>query len=139
MNDLSSTVGSLYESVPTIFYRHDQFWAGTPAPFLDRLCNDYRRDDVWLLSYPRSGTAWTYELLSAVRHLGDLAALKRSQIGGNILKFLPVEVGGSESVQKRLDLWRALPSPRVISTHLPCRLFPEAVERNNAGGYHVPS
>jgi hypothetical protein len=139
MREISSRHNPLYESVPTIFFHHDQFWAGTPAPFLDRLYNDfdYRRDDVWLLSYPRSGTAWTYELLSAVRHLGDIAALKRSQSEGSVLKFLPLEVGCSGSVQKRLNAWKALPSPRVIPTHLPCRLFPKTVREKQCKRVYV--
>jgi hypothetical protein len=79
---------------------------------------DYRDDDVWLSSYPRSGTAWSYEVLYAVLYEGDIAALQHAQSAGKVLKFLPIEIGSAASVPERLATWKALPSPRVIPTHL---------------------
>ena len=59
MSEITSKHSPLYASLPTIYDHHDQLWAGTPAHFLKHLYNnfDYRADDVWLSSYPRSGTA----------------------------------------------------------------------------------
>lgn len=129
MRDIASQRSPLYASQPAISYHHDQFWAGTPTHFLEHLYTefDYRADDVWLSSYPRSGTAWTYEVLYAVLYQGDMAALQYAQSAGNILKFLPIEIGSAASVPERLHTWKALPSPRVIPTHLPYRLYPKAV------------
>jgi hypothetical protein len=129
MSDLASQHSPLYVSQSAISYHHDQFWAGTPVHFLEHLYNefDYRADDVWLSSYPRSGTAWTYEVLYAVLYQGDIAALQHAQRAGQVLKFLPIEIGSAVSVPERLHTWKALPSPRVIPTHLPYRLYPKAV------------
>jgi hypothetical protein len=129
MEYISSGLCPPYESVPSVYFHHDQLWAGTPAHFLERLYEgfDYREDDVWLISYPRSGTALTYAALCAVLYEGDIGALKKAQDDNMILKFLPIEVGSAASVTERINAWKALPSPRVIPTHLPYRLFPEKV------------
>jgi hypothetical protein len=130
----SGTISSVdcppYGSTPTIGFHHGQLWAGTPSHFLKQLYDDfdYREDDTWLISYPRSGTSWTYALLCAVLHGGDIEALQKDQSENRILKFLPIEVGSAASVTERIRSWKALPSPRVIPTHLPYRLFPETVQ-----------
>jgi hypothetical protein len=58
MSDTASNRSPLYESLSTIYEHHDQLWPGRPANFLEHLYSDfdYRADDIWLSSYPRSGT-----------------------------------------------------------------------------------
>ena len=115
MSEITSKHSPLYASLPTIYDHHDQLWAGTPAHFLEHLYDDfdYRADDVWLSSYPRSGTAWTYEVLNAVLYEGDIAALQHAQSEGKVLKFLPIEIGSAAGVSERLTTWKALPlAPR---------------------------
>jgi hypothetical protein len=115
--------------VQTIHSHHGQLWAGTPEHFLERLYDDFddREDDVWLTSYPRSGTAWAYAVLCAVLHDGDIKAVKKAQGENKIFKFQPIEVGSATSVTERINAWKVMPSPRVIPTHLPYRLFPKKV------------
>jgi hypothetical protein len=139
MNDISSVRCPLYKSVPSIYSHHDQLWAGTPAHFLERLHDDFdfREDDVWLISYPRSGTAWTYAVLCAVLQGGDIGTLRKAQSENKIRKFLPLEVGSTASVTERINTWKSLPSPRVIPTHLPSRLFPEMVLERGAKRVYV--
>ena len=140
MSEITSKPSPLYASLPTIYDHHDQLWAGTPAHFLEHLSNDfdYRADDVWLSSYPRSGTAWTYEVLYAVLYEGDIAALQHAQSEGKVLKFFPIEIGSAAGVAERLTTWKALPSPRVIPTHVPFRLYPKTVlERHSKRVYVV--
>ncbi len=88
---------------------------------------DYRTEDIWLSSYPRSGTAWTYEVLYAVLYEGDMAALQQAQREEKIRRFGSLEVGTAASVSERLSSWMTRPSPRVIPTHLPYRLYPTVV------------
>jgi hypothetical protein len=142
MSESFSPLSPLYASLPSVYYHHDQLWAGTPEHFLAHLYNDfdYRDDDVWLSSYPRSGTAWTYEVLYAVLYEGDIAALQHAQSEGKDLKFLPIEIGSATGVSERITTWKALPSPRVIPTHVPFRLYPKAVlERHCKRVYVVRS
>lgn len=139
MSNTSPGVGPLYQGVSTIYSHHGQLWAATPPHFLDSLYRDfdYRDDDVWLISYPRSGTTWTYTLLYAVLYDGDIEALQEAQAAGIILKFLPIEVGSADSVTERIALWKSLPSPRVIPTHLPYRLFPQMVLDRSCPLVHI--
>ena len=77
------TVHSMQPSPPSITIttssgpeRQRTFWTHLAHEF------DYRADDVWLSSYPRSGTTWTYEVLSAILYEGDIAALQHAQRAG---------------------------------------------------------
>jgi hypothetical protein len=139
MHAISSPYSPLYTGLSSILYHHDQFWAGPPAHFIAHLAHDfdYRADDVWLHSYPRSGTAWTYELLAAILYEGDIAALQSAQRAGKVLTFLPLEIGSAGSVPERLVTWKALPSPRVIPTHIPSRLWPQAVTERHGKRVYV--
>jgi hypothetical protein len=139
MSAIAAGRSPLYASLPTIHDHHDQLWPATPAHFLEHLYTDfdYRTDDVWLSSYPRSGTTWTYTVLYAILYEGDIAALQHAQQAGQVPQFLPIEVGSAASVPERLDAWKALPSPRVIPTHLPYHLYPQAVLARQYKRVHV--
>jgi sulfotransferase len=123
----------LYRAAPHVSFHHGQIWAGTPPEFFAAVETsfDFRPDDVWLISYPRSGTAWSHEVISAVLYRGDIPALQAAQAQGRVAKFLPLEIGirGAEALPDRLQAWKALPSPRVIPTHMPPALFPKTALR----------
>ena len=122
--------GPLYAAAPAVSSHHGQIWAGTPPEYVDYLDAelDFRPDDLWLLSFPRSGTAWSHEILSSVLYRGDIAALEAAQCSGKIQKFQPIEIGigPATNLPERIAKWKAMPSPRIISTHVPARLFPKA-------------
>jgi len=105
MSESASKTSPLYESLSTVYFHHDQFWAGTPPHFLEHLNVDldYRPDDVWLSSYPRSGTTWTYEVICAVLYEGNITALKQAQSEKRIPRFLPIEIGSAASVPDRIN------------------------------------
>jgi len=128
MDEPSPDLRPLYGAAPDVAIHHGQIWAGTPPEFFDYIDAhfDFRPDDVWLISFPRSGTTWTYEIAHAVLQRGDIAALRAAQDGGKILKFIPLEIGirTAAALPERVAAWKSLPSPRVIPTHMPPRLFP---------------
>jgi len=130
MNEPAPDLRPLYGTAPDVSVHHGQIWAGTPPEFFDYIDAhfDFRADDVWLISFPRSGTTWTYEIAHAVLQHGDIPALRAAQDGGKILKFLPLEIGirTAAALPERVAAWKALPSPRVIPTHVPPQLFPKA-------------
>ena len=130
MSQTASVPGPLYAAAPAVSFHHGQIWAGTPAEYVDYLDAqfDFRADDVWLLSFPRSGTAWSHEVISAVLYDGDIAALTDAQRDGRISKFQPIEIGigPAANLAERIAKWKAMPSPRIVPTHVPCRLFPKA-------------
>jgi hypothetical protein len=131
MSEGSAPLSPLYAAAPAVSFHHGQIWAGTPAEYVDVVDAefDFRPDDVWLLSFPRSGTSWSHEVISAVLYDGDIAALTLAQRERKIPKFRPIEIGigPAGNLAERLAMWRAAPSPRVVPTHVPYRLFPKAV------------
>jgi Sulfotransferase domain len=115
--------------MPMIYYHHDQLWAETLEDFLDHLDHDfdYRADDIWASSYPRSGTAWIYEVPCAILYVGDSAVLLQAQRKEKIRQFGALEVGTAASASERLNAWKSRPSSRVIPTHIPDWLYPKVV------------
>src|SRR5271170_297372 len=95
MTDASAELGPLYESAPAMSLHHGQIWVGTPPEFFGyRDAHfDFRAEDVWLISFPRSGTAWSCEVIYSVLYRGDIAALKQAQSDGRVPRFLPLEIG----------------------------------------------
>lgn len=130
MSEGPSPLGPVYAGAAAVSFHHGQVWTGTPPEYFAYLDAefDFRPDDVWLLSYPRSGTAWSHEVINAVLCAGDIAALERAQQEGRVPKFSPIEIGIGDAARlaPHLARWKALPSPRVIPTHVPPRLFPHA-------------
>ncbi|CAM5999832.1 unnamed protein product, partial [Sphagnum balticum] len=66
-----------------------------------------RKDDVWIATYPKSGTTWMQAIISLIYHDGNVDQVKGRQL--KKLKSL------HEADSKRA---------RLISTHLPFQLFP---------------
>nr|BAK00237.1 predicted protein [Hordeum vulgare subsp. vulgare] len=113
------------------------FWM--PEPFLPGMAAaragfEPRPSDVLLASFPKSGTTWLKALAFATVHRADhpprsLDHPLRRRNPHDCVDFL-------ESVFLRSpaeDALAALPSPRVIATHMPCSLLPERVTADDAG------
>lgn len=130
MSEVSPDLGPLYAAAPAMSLHHGQIWVGTPPEFFsERDAHfDFRTDDVWLISFPRSGTAWSCEVIYSVLYGGDMAALEAAQRDGRVPRFLPLEIGigAAASLPERMTRWKSLASPRVVPTHVPNRLFPNA-------------
>ncbi|CAG0882449.1 unnamed protein product [Cyprideis torosa] len=118
------------------------------APKTDNL--EIRDDDIFIITYPRSGTTWCQEMLWCIAHNVDLEGaketlLKRSPFweydallppGG--VEVIPPEIMamlfGNQSSDdpatfgKHIEFLQKCPSPRVIKTHLPLSLLPPKVK-----------
>ncbi|XP_023933670.1 sulfotransferase 1C2 [Lingula anatina] len=88
-----------------------------PFPLVESNINNYvkfhaREDDVWIVNWPKSGTHWVYEVVK-------LLITGREELTDSIKEgtMFP-EACAVESLEK-------LPSPRVLDTHVPLKLFPE--------------
>ncbi|XP_023933673.1 bile salt sulfotransferase-like [Lingula anatina] len=88
-----------------------------PFPIVENNINNYdkfhaRGDDVWIVNWPKSGTHWMYEVIK-------LLMTGREELTDSIKEgtMFP-EACAVESLEK-------LPSPRVLDTHVPLKLFPE--------------
>jgi len=104
-----------------------------------------RPDDTWVVTYPRSGTTWTQELVWLIANNLDYETARRIPlmhrfpfIEFNILvhdekkaELLKLNAGDSEKLdlvqqisQPVYDVLNAMKSPRFIKTHLPISLLP---------------
>ncbi|XP_070538204.1 sulfotransferase 1A1-like [Ptychodera flava] len=87
---------------------------------------DIRDDDTFLVTYAKSGTAWTNEMLKAILHVDDLEYLESVEFYKKLatLEFGPAD--HPDLVEENVfcpksfieDFIRDTPSPRVLSTHV---------------------
>ncbi|KAM0897230.1 hypothetical protein ACQ4PT_022682 [Festuca glaucescens] len=96
-----------------------------------------RPSDVFLASFPNSGTTWLKALAFAVVHRADHPPRSsghplRHRNPHDCVKFLeePFAVDGG--------VLAALPSPRVIATHLPYSLLPGRIAAEGSPGVPCP-
>lgn len=84
---------------------------------------EIREDDIFIVTYPKSGTTWTEEIVSLVMNDGDLSKVKDKLL---IYRVEHLEVGRPIGHLKHL---RKLKSPRLMATHLPLPLIPKQLRQ----------
>ncbi|KAK7575716.1 hypothetical protein V9T40_012002 [Parthenolecanium corni] len=90
---------------------------------------EVRPNDVWLASYPRTGSTWTQEIVWCLTNNLDYDGAKLlSQMRAPIVE-LTAHVGNDQGDWEKIrpnsvDQVENLPSPRCIRTHLPWDLLP---------------
>ncbi|EAT42081.1 AAEL006327-PA [Aedes aegypti] len=78
-------------------------------------------EDVWIASYPKSGTTWTQEMMWLICNDLDYAGARAVTLDE---RFPFLEIGsiiGNDSVKEVEEM----KSPRFIKTHLPVALIPD--------------
>ncbi|GBP28009.1 Sulfotransferase family cytosolic 1B member 1 [Eumeta japonica] len=96
-----------------------------------------RKDDVWVATFPRSGTTWTQELTWLLCNDLDYKRAAAETLTKRFVfiefpSFFPKEILGDPSVLESLGdeifidyiSLKDAPSPRFIKTHLPMSLLP---------------
>ncbi|XP_078508503.1 sulfotransferase 1 family member D1-like isoform X1 [Lissotriton helveticus] len=86
-----------------------------------------RPDDVLIATYPKAGTTWLSEIVDMIYQDGDAKKCSRDTIF-NRVPYLEICAPGMPPGVEQLA---ALPSPRLIKTHLPVHLIPESFWKNN--------
>ncbi|XP_044846732.1 sulfotransferase 2B1-like [Mauremys mutica] len=82
-----------------------------------------RDDDVFNITYPKSGTNWMLEILSLIRCGGDPGWV-RSVLNWERAPWVESKVG--------LEAALKYPPPRLLCSHLPVQLFPKSLQRSKA-------
>ncbi|XP_043390612.1 sulfotransferase 2B1 isoform X2 [Chelonia mydas] len=82
-----------------------------------------RDRDIFSVTYPKSGTTWMQELLTLIHSDGD-PQLARSVPSWERVPWVE-QTTGAGFLENR-------PCPRLISSHLPCGLFPTSLHGSNA-------
>ncbi|TVU25361.1 hypothetical protein EJB05_27854, partial [Eragrostis curvula] len=95
-----------------------------------------RHDDVFLASFPKSGTTWLKALAFATLHRGrhppsDPEHPLRRGSQHECVRFF--ELAFALAGDSKDDVFAAFPSPRVLATHLPYHLLPERVVSGSGG------
>uniref|UniRef100_A0A8D8X4L2 Estrogen sulfotransferase n=1 Tax=Cacopsylla melanoneura TaxID=428564 RepID=A0A8D8X4L2_9HEMI len=93
---------------------------------------DVHPDDVWVVSYPRTGSTWAQEM---VWLLGNDLDFEQAQILAQLrnplleLTALVANDPGDwkDDIPNSVDFVNVVPSPRFIKTHLPLELLPKQV------------
>ncbi|XP_042333093.1 sulfotransferase 1C2-like isoform X2 [Sceloporus undulatus] len=85
-------------------------------------------DDLIICTYPKSGTTWIQEIVDMIQQGGDPQKCARAPIEKRIpfLEFFP-----PKPRLFGLELAEAMPSPRLLKTHLPVQLLPPSIWQHN--------
>lgn len=85
---------------------------------------EIRPDDIWVCTYPKSGTTWTEEILSLIYTEGDLEKASDKLISDRVPHL---EVSKPFGHMKWL---KSICSPRLLATHLNTNCIPAQLREN---------
>uniref|UniRef100_A0A3Q3W9E2 Sulfotransferase n=1 Tax=Mola mola TaxID=94237 RepID=A0A3Q3W9E2_MOLML len=96
---------------------------------VDQICNlEIRDSDVFVVTYPKSGTIWMQQILLLVEAKGDLAAISTFSNS----ELIPwIELDG------RRQAFITAPSPRLRVTHLQYKFMPAALRQKKGKVIYV--
>ncbi|KAG7191123.1 hypothetical protein KM043_007155 [Ampulex compressa] len=96
---------------------------------------EVREDDVWLISYPRTGSHWAQEMIWCIGNNFNYDKSETLMVVRNpLLESSSLMVTGNyvewfaklgDSVENVINM----PSPRYVKTHLPWELLPDDIHR----------
>ena len=100
---------------------------GAPAALFRRMIfviyfhSEVTKEDVWLVSYPRSGTSWLAELMWNLVNKFDFETTRKLRLRD---KFFVLDGEGLEKMDTLEACEVALGTKRMILTYLPIKLLP---------------
>ncbi|KAJ8023692.1 Amine sulfotransferase [Holothuria leucospilota] len=107
--------------------------ANTNEDFMKELYDmEVREDDIFVVTYSKSGAHWMQEIVHLILNEGHVEKLNAShrQIVievANCRSFTPETVSASGPVLRKV---KSMPSPRVVTTHVPYSLLPKQLQEN---------
>ncbi|XP_072050677.1 sulfotransferase 1E1-like [Amphiura filiformis] len=123
------------DGIPGTHVYEGELVAGmTPASTLDALKTwQLRHDDVFVITYPKSGTHWLFEIVSLIINGGDPDKIERSHmtIAPELIMAPPGDEEAMKTTPPGYKLINNWESPRVMATHLIEKFLPPDVWRKN--------
>ncbi|XP_072033315.1 sulfotransferase 1 family member D1-like [Amphiura filiformis] len=89
---------------------------------------EVRKDDTFVLAYPKAGNTWMLQIISLILNNGDVNKANGTNISFRVpfLEMSPVKHYSQVSmVPSPPTVIDDLPSPRLIKTHLPYQVLPK--------------
>ncbi|KAL9989308.1 hypothetical protein ACROYT_G003843 [Oculina patagonica] len=100
-----------------------------------------RKDDIFIASYPRSGSTWTQEIVWQIIHDGKICDGRLDKrvpyLEAIVMPFkcYPYSVNDVESIEKTFT---SFPAPRVFKTHLTYEMVPKGRDEETKPRYIYP-
>lgn len=88
---------------------------------------EVRPDDVWVVTFPKSGTTWTMEMVRMIHTDLDYEKASKLKLEDCYDLIEDAMIYQRDEVPHFLKDIAARPSPRYIKTHLPIELLPKAI------------
>ncbi|KAH1172599.1 hypothetical protein KIL84_016438 [Mauremys mutica] len=89
---------------------------------------EIRDSDVFVVTYPKSGTVWTQNILSLIYHEGHRDGTENMEIVDRV-PWLEYNIRNMDYVRR--------PSPRLFATHLPYYLVPRDLKNRRTKVIYV--
>lgn len=89
-----------------------------------------RPSDILLSSFPKCGTTWLKALAFATL---NRSTYPPSDEHHPLLEHNPHDLVGFLEIYPKLELYESLPSPRLLSTHLPYSMLPHRIREQETG------
>ncbi|XP_072051232.1 sulfotransferase 1C2-like [Amphiura filiformis] len=107
-------------------------WTTPPSTLEAMKTFEVREDDVFIVTYPKSGTHWLIEIVYLILTNGEMAKINRCMMEQG-LEFTmcagPSEVPKTKPGYKHMEEWE---SPRVMMSHLMHRFLPPQIWEKKA-------
>ncbi|XP_072480639.1 sulfotransferase 1B1-like [Notamacropus eugenii] len=90
--------------------------------------------DVWVITYPKSGTTWMSEIMDLIKNDGSVE--KQGKVP--ITERVPMlEAAAPGIIPAGTEILEKMPSPRFVKSHLPISLLPKNFWDNNCKVIYV--
>ncbi|XP_022238780.1 sulfotransferase 1C4-like isoform X2 [Limulus polyphemus] len=130
--EVCSADPSLAETFDVYYYNHFSL-PSFALRFLESKVSNFeaKEDDIYLVSYPKTGTTWAQELVYIINSDLNFSAAKSTPLNERFpyLEMLDLEDTRVEN----------MPSPRYIKTHFPYSLLPSSILEKKCKLHIVPS
>ncbi|XP_072029691.1 sulfotransferase 1C2-like [Amphiura filiformis] len=113
------------------------FWTTPPSTLVDMKTFEVREDDVFIVTFPKSGTHWLMEIVYLLLANGELSKIKRNMMEQGLEHTQcagPSEVQTAKPGHKYMEEWE---SPRVMNSHLMLRFLPPQIWEKKAKVLYV--
>uniref|UniRef100_A0A1A9WEK7 Sulfotransferase domain-containing protein n=1 Tax=Glossina brevipalpis TaxID=37001 RepID=A0A1A9WEK7_9MUSC len=122
--------------IPLEFVDWSKRWCTVPAGSKQHYENFYetelREDDVFVVTFPKSGTTWIQEALWLLTNALDFEKAKTEDLHSQRSLFLEFKCLHPDTIKDPLTKSQEMTSPRLLKSHMPAHLLPRQLwEKKN--------